>query len=189
MNKNINFLELVKSRQSVREYRNKPVEPEKIKRCLEAARLAPSACNSQPWKFIIVDNQEIKNAIADLTNNRVLPMNHFTKQAPVHIVVVRENPNITSKIGQMIHDKPYTLIDIGIATEHFCLQAVAEGLGTCILGWFNEKKVKQLLNIPKNKRAELIITVGYPASYQLREKKRKDLEEIHSYNSYTSASE
>lgn len=184
MNNNSSFLELVRARQSVRAYKNKSVEPEKIKRCLEAARLAPSACNSQPWKFIVIDDQELKINIADLTNNRVLPMNHFTKQAPVHIVVVRENPNITSKIGQMIHDKPYTLIDIGIATEHFCLQAVEEGLGTCILGWFNEKKVKELLNIPKSKRAELIITLGYPASYQLRDKRRKDFKEIHSYNSY-----
>jgi nitroreductase len=184
MNDNINFLELVRSRQSVREYRNKPVEPEKIKRCLEAARLAPSACNAQPWKFIVVNDTGLKNALADAAENRILSMNHFTKQAPVHVVVVHERPNITSKLGSVIKNKAYTLIDLGIATEHFCLQAVSEGLGTCIMGWFNEKKVKKLLNIPKSKRAELIITVGYPASDELREKKRKNLEDIHSYNSY-----
>ncbi len=184
MNKNFNFLELAKSRQSVRSYTDKPVETDKIERCLEAARLAPSACNAQAWKFIVVNNTELKNALADAAEDRVLSMNHFTKQAPVHIVVVREKPNITSKLGGVIRNKTYTLIDLGIATEHFCLQAVSEGLGTCILGWFNEKKVKELLNIPGNKRAEVIITLGYPASDEIREKKRKNLEEIYSYNTY-----
>ena len=184
MNKNLNFLELVKSRQSVRSYNDRPVETEKIERCVEAARLAPSACNSQSWKFIVVNNTELKNGLADAAEDRVLSMNHFTKQAPVHVVVVREKPNITSKLGGIVRNKTYTLIDLGIATEHFCLQAVSEGLGTCILGWFNEKKVKELLNIPGNKRAELIITLGYPASDEIREKKRKDLEEIFSYNKY-----
>ena len=178
------FLELAQARQSVRAYTDKPVEKEKILRCLEAARIAPSACNSQPWKFIVVDDPELKNTIADLTNNRVLPLNHFTKQAPVHVVVVREKGNSTSKMGELIRNKTFTLIDVGIATEHFCLQAETEGLGTCILGWFNEKKVKKLLNIPKGKRAELIITVGYPATDEKREKKRKNLDDIYSYNSY-----
>lgn len=178
------FLEIAKARQSVRAYTNKAVENEKIIRCLEAARMAPSACNSQPWKFIVVNDTELKNTIADATNNRVLPLNHFTKQAPVHIVVVRESANSTSKMGEIIRNKTFTLIDVGIATEHFCLQAETEGLGTCILGWFNEKRVKQLLHIPKSKRAELIITLGYPASVEKREKKRRDLEEIYSYNSY-----
>ncbi len=184
MNKSFNFLELAKARQSVRSYSDKPVETDKIERCLEASRLAPSACNSQSWKFIVVNNSELKNALADAAEDRILSMNHFTKQAPVHIVVIREKPNITSRLGGIIRNKSYTLIDLGIAAEHFCLQAVSEGLGTCIMGWFNEKKVKELLNIPKSKRAELIITLGYPASDEIREKKRKSLEEIYSYNSY-----
>jgi nitroreductase len=82
-------------------------------------------------------------------------------------------------------DKEYPLMDIGIAVEHLCLQAVEEGLGTCIIGWFNEKKVKKLLGIPSAKRAELIITLGYPATEQIREKKRKSLDEITSYNIYS----
>jgi nitroreductase len=90
-------------------------------------------------------------------------MNHFTRQAPVLIVVVRESANLTSKLGQVMKDKPYPLIDNGIAVAHFCIQAVAEGLGTCIIGWFEEKKVKKLLGIPSDKRAELLITVGYAA--------------------------
>jgi len=178
------LLELFNKRQSVRAYKTTPVEKEKVERCLEAARLAPSACNSQPWKFIVVDNAEIKNQIADLTTTRTLAMNHFTKQAPVHVVVVMEKPNFTSKMGEIIRDKPFTLIDVGIASIQFCLQATAEDLGTCMIGWFNEKKVKKLLNIPSSKRAVLVITLGYPESEEVREKRRKSFSEIHNYNTY-----
>ncbi len=184
MDERFHFLELVKKRQSVRGYNNFPIEKEKIERCIEAVRLAPSACNAQPWKFIVVDNQELKNKIADCTTTRMIPMNHFTKQAPVHIVVVMKMPNISSKMGEIIRNKPFTLIDVGIASVHFCLQAAAEGLGTCMLGWFNEKKVKKLLNIPSSLRAVLIITLGYPSSDLIREKRRKDISEIQSFNGY-----
>lgn len=177
-------MEMIMSRQSVREYSNEPVCKESVERCLEAARFAPSACNAQPWKFIVVDDPVIKDQLADATQDRILPMNHFTKQAPVHIVVIREKANLTSNIGQVIKNKEYPLIDIGIAVEHLCLQALEEGLGTCIIGWFNEKKVKKLLNIPLAKRAELIITLGYPAKNEIREKRRKPIDEIAVYNRY-----
>ncbi len=179
------FIDMVKHRQSVRSYNTKTVDKNSIERCLEAARLAPSACNAQPWKFIVVDDPDLKNALADATQDRLIPMNHFTKQAPVHIVVVREKANLTSNIGQVMKNKEYPLMDIGIAVEHLCLQAVEEGLGTCIIGWFNEKKVKKLLGIPTAKRAELIVIIGYPATDQIREKKRKSLDEITSYNQYS----
>ena len=183
MNSN-ELLQLIGQRQSVRGYVNTPVEKEKLMRCIEAARLAPSACNAQPWKFIIIDEPVLKNTIADLTSSKLLSMNHFTKQAPVHIAVVREKANFTSNMGQVIKDKEYPLIDIGIAVAQFCLQATVEGLGTCILGWFQEKKVKQLLHIPTNKRLELIITVGYPATDEIRQKVRKDVDQILSFNGY-----
>ena len=178
------FLEFANKRQSVRAYSNMPVEREKIMRCIEAVNIAPSACNAQPWKFIIVDDPDIKDKIADCTTTRGVPMNHFTKQAPVHVVVVMESGNFSSKVGAIIRDKPFTLIDIGIASVQFCLQAVEEGLGTCMVGWFNEKEVKQLLNIPKSKRAVLIITVGYALKDEIRPKRRKPLDQIHSFNSY-----
>jgi nitroreductase len=184
MDNNMLFLELIKKRQSVRGYKDIPVESEKIERCIQASHLAPSACNAQPWKFIVVNDTSLKNQIADSTTTKMMSMNHFTKQAPVHIVVVMENPNFTSAIGSVIRDKPFTLIDVGIASIQFCLQATVEGLGTCMLGWFNEKKVKKLLNIPSSKRAVLIITVGYPSSDEIREKRRKPFDEIVSYNSY-----
>jgi len=179
------FLEILRQRQSVRGYSDQSVEPEKLARCLEAARMAPSACNAQPWKLIVVDDPQLKNQLAGFTTSGPLvPMNHFTRQAPILVVIVRESPNLTSKIGTMLKDKPYTLMDVGIVTLQFCLQATAEGLGTCIMGWFNEKKVKELLHIPRSKRAELIITLGYPSSQTLRPKVRKTLDDICCYNEY-----
>ena len=179
------FFDILAQRQSERGYSDQPVEAEKLARCLEAARLAPSACNAQPWKFIVVNDPQIKDKLAGYTTSGPLvPMNHFTRQAPVMVVIVRESPNLTSKIGSLLKDKPYTLMDIGIVALQFCLQATAEGLGSCIMGWFNEKKVKELLHIPKSKRAELIITVGYSSSQTLRPKVRKKLDDFCCYNRY-----
>jgi nitroreductase len=178
------LLDLIRNRQSQRKYTGQPVEKEKLLRCIEAARLAPSANNSQPWKFIIIDDVRLMNAVAELTTTGVIPMNHFTKQAPVQVAIVREKTNLTTAVGRILKDKNYPLIDIGITTAHFCLQATAEGLSTCIIGWFDEKKIKELLNIPKPLRLELIILVGYPPTFEIRKKKRKETSEILSYNSY-----
>jgi len=183
MEKN-DFYELVKSRQSTRAYdTTRTVDRETIARILEAGRLSPSACNAQPWHFIVVDEPELKNKVADAASARLLGMNHFTKQAPVHIIVVEEKVNISSGIGGMVKDKHFAFLDIGIATAHICLAAEAEGLGSCILGWFAEAKMKKLLNIPDNKRVVLDIIIGYPAQ-PLRAKKRKPAEEVISYNTY-----
>jgi len=180
----MNFLDLVRTRQSVREYLNKLVEREKIERCLEAARLAPSASNSQPWRFIVIDDPKLKEAAARKTFNRLISFNRFSLQAPVLILLISERPSFFSGIGEAIKDKQFSLIDIGITAEHFCLQAVEEGLGTCILGWFNENGVKKLLSIPQQRRVELIITMGYSASNKMHPKERKEMDQIRSYNSY-----
>lgn len=178
------FYELVKKRQSTRAYdTTRPVDRETIARILDAGRLSPSACNAQPWHFIVVDEAELKNKVADAASARLLGMNHFTKQAPVHIIVVEEKVNISSGIGGIVKDKHFAFLDIGIAAAHICLAAEAEGLGSCILGWFAESKIKKLLNIPENRRVVLDIIIGYPAQ-PLREKKRKSSEEVISYNTY-----
>lgn len=178
----MNFLELVKNRQSLRTYSDKPVEREKLNRCLEAARLSPSACNSQPWRFIVIDNPDLKNKIANSTFSELVSFNKFSLSAPILIVVTANKGNLKTKVGQMITNLPYYLIDVGIATEHFCLQAVEEGLGTCIMGWFKEKEIKNHLSIPKNERVALVIAVGYPKDKNIRTKKRKSLDEISSFN-------
>ncbi|HPV88248.1 MAG TPA: nitroreductase family protein [Bacteroidales bacterium] len=173
--------ELIKHRQSDRSYTGQEIEKEKIVQCLEAARLAPSANNSQPWKFIVVDDPDLKDRVADCSAS--LGMNKFTFQAPVLVVVVLEKENILSSIGGKIKDKVFCHYDIGIAVSHFCLQAAELGLGSCIIGWFNEKKVKKLLNINRKRRVPLIISLGYPGA-PVRPKKRKSLSEISSWNIY-----
>jgi nitroreductase len=178
-----NILELIISRQSDRKYSNNPVEKEKLERIIEAGRMAPSACNAQPWKFIVVTDPGLTERIAEAASARLVGMNMFVAQAPVMIVVVRENPNMSSKVGSTIKNKDYSLIDIGIASENICLQARAEGIGSCMIGWFDERILKKLLSIPRSKRVELIITLGYSLSTQ-REKKRKPAEVTVSYNKY-----
>lgn len=181
----VDFLDLVKLRQSVRRYATKEVEQDKLHRCLEAARLAPSASNSQPWTFIVVENPKLKEQVALQTYDKVVPINKFASQAPVIVVFVIEKPKIVTRIGSKIKDIDYPLIDIGIAAEHFCLQAAEEGLGTCMIGWFNEKPIKKILKIPQSKKIGLIITLGFPEDgYKLREKVRKSFEQLVRYNSY-----
>lgn len=180
----MDFLEFVSNRQSVRAYdTQRPVEEEKIERILKAAQLAPSACNSQPWHIIVVDDPDLKNRVADATSARALGMNHFTKQAPVHLVLVEEKVNLSSGIGGWVKQKDYAQMDLGVIAAHIILAAHAEGLGSCILGWFNEPAMRELLSIPESKRVWLDITIGYSAQ-PLREKKRKSFNEIVSYNGY-----
>lgn len=182
---NHSFLALVAKRQSVRKYTDKQVEPEKVKRCLEAARLAPSASNSQPWKFIVVNDPELSQKVAKETYGPLSTFNTFAGQAPVIVAIVIEKMKTITQIGAFLKDREFSLIDIGITAEHFCLQAAEEGLGTCMLGWFNEDPIKGLLKIPQHKRIGLLITLGYfPEDYPLRQKKRKDFKEVVSYNRY-----
>ena len=180
MRENTSFAELAKKRQSDRKYKDQTVEREKIIQCLETARISPSANNSQPWKFVVVDNYELKEQIAEYTIG--LGMNKFTHQCPVLIAVVLEKQNFMSTIGSMIKNKDYCLFDLGIAVNQFCLQAADLGLGTCIIGWFDEKKIKKILGV-RNRRIPLLISLGYPDS-PTREKIRKPLDKMSSWNEY-----
>lgn len=177
------MLELIIARQSDRRYNDKSIEKEKLNRIIEAGRMAPSACNAQPWKFIVITEKALIDKIAEAASVKVVGINGFVAQAPVLIVVVRENPNLSSRIGGSIKKKDYSLIDIGIASENICLQARAEGLGSCMIGWFDEKMLQKILGIPLTKRVELIITIGYSLG-KYRQKKRKPKEVVVSYNRY-----
>jgi nitroreductase len=177
------MLEMIASRQSDRRYSDKPVEKEKLDRIIEAGRMSPSACNAQPWRFVVVTDPAVLEKLAVAASAKLLNMNRFVDQAPVIIVVIREKPNVVSKIGGTIKDKDYSLIDIGIASENICLQAKAEGLGSCMIGWFDEAGVRKILGIPGRKRVELMITIGYSES-EYRTKRRKPPEEVVSYNKY-----
>ena len=177
------MLELIKSRQSDRKYSDKPVEKEKLDRIIEAGRMAPSANNSQPWRFIVITESELLGKVAEAASEKILGMNIFVAQAPVLIMVIREKPDFSTKVAGKIKKRDYSLIDIGIASENMCLQARAEGIGSCMIGWFDESMLKKHFAIPKSKRVELIITLGYSLSEQ-REKRRKPAETTVSYNKY-----
>ncbi|MBN1838047.1 MAG: nitroreductase family protein [Spirochaetales bacterium] len=180
----MSFLDLVRKRQSVRRYLDRPVEREKLARCLEAARLAPSASNAQDWAFVVVDDPELKTALARETIAPLRSFNTFTDQAPVLVVALTVNPKVVTRTLWRAFGRDYGLIDIGIAAEHFCLQAAEEGLGTCMLGWFDGKEIKSLLGIPAGPRVDLVIAVGYAADSELAPKRRKPLDKIVSYNRY-----
>ncbi len=178
----MNFLELVTKRNSTRKYATKPVSRELIDRCLEAARLAPSACNSQPWSFIVIDDEAKKNEIAAAIMSGIYKSNAFVLTAPVLIVAITEKSTYIARIGGMFRHVKYNLIDMGITCDHLTLQAAELGLGTCWLGWFNEKKLKKLLGLSRTTQIDVVLSLGYPdENTEPRQKIRKSLAEIRRY--------
>jgi nitroreductase len=177
----MSFLDLVRTRQSERRYSDKPVSREILERALEAARLAPSACNSQPWTFIVVDDPAMRDRLAGAAFSGIYSMNKFAAKAPALLVVVTERSKYVARLGGQMRGVQYSLIDIGIACEHFILQAAEDGVGTCWLGWFNERAAKKVLDLPRSARVDVIISVGYPETPQVRDKNRKRVEDVRRY--------
>ena len=131
---------------------------------------------------MVVDDPALRTAVAERLHGP--GMNRFALSAPVLVAVVAEKPALLPRLGGLIKDKPYYLMDIGMAVENFCLQAADEGLGTCIIGWFDEPRVQKLLGIPKTKRVPLVIALGYPHDPAVRPKVRKCPIETWAYNRY-----
>ena len=177
---------VIKSRRSVRQFSDKEVKLKDILSCVEAARLAPSACNSQPTHFVILNDKKIKDDFANVVfSGRFLPCKFF-KSAPVLVAVcVKQNANLAVKAGQKVAGRPFYITDQAIATEHFILKATELGLGTCWVGWFSSAKAQEFLKTPKGVEIHTIIALGYPKE-KLTETKhiRKKLEEIYSLNCY-----
>ena len=172
------FLEIAKLRQSCRSYdETRMVEEEKLLSVLEAARLAPSACNGQPYHFSVCRGEKAKE-VARATMG--VGLNKFATQAPV-LIVVSERPYVKSAgAGAKIKNNDYRSMDIGIAAAHITAQASSLGLGTCILGWFDDARVREICGLEHPVR--LVITLGYPhPADKLREKKRKAMDDLVSY--------
>ena len=168
----MNFNEIANARQSCRKYTDKPIEEEKLTAILEAARLAPSACNGQPYHFTVCKGQYAKEAAKLVTG---LGMNKFAAQAPV-LIVVSEKPYVkTAAMGAKVKGNDYRSMDIGIAAAYLTAEAAAQGLDTCILGWLNDEKLRKLCGLDHPVR--LVITVGYGCD-PIRDKKRKDISEL-----------
>jgi nitroreductase len=176
------FLELVRSRRSIRRFLPRPVEREKILTCLEAARLAPSAENVQPWRFVVIDDPDLKKKLTDKIFSGIYFVSKFAAQAPVLILILARLDFLANRLGRQIQGVPFYLIDIGIAGEHLVLQAEELGLGTCWLGWFNHRQTRKILGIPRKYKIVCLIALGYYDKKPERPRPRKELEEIAWFN-------
>jgi len=176
------FQQLVRSRRSIRRYLEKPVEREKILTCIEAARLAPSADNVQPWRFLIIDDPDLKARFAKEVFSGIYFVTKFAAKAPVIILILARLDIIANRIGKQIQNIHYYYIDSGIAGEHIVLQAEELGLGTCWIGWFNPRKARRFLKIPRKYKIVSLMALGYYEKKPSREKKRRTLEEIAWFN-------
>ena len=166
------FSELVKLRQSCRNYDSaRKVEQEKIDLCLEAARISPSACNTQPWFFTVVGGQKARE-IGNLLMGGA--KNSLTQDCPNYVVVSSVPANMPEASAIATNYRDFREIDIGLAVGQFCLQATELGLGTCILGWFDEEAIKKIVGAPQAFSISLVLALGYPkADDPLRRKPRK----------------
>lgn len=183
--KTMELAHLISRRQSVRRYSDRPVESEKLDRLVEAVRLAPSACNAQPWTLLLVNEPVLRTEVAKATFSKSLSFNRFALQAPLIAVLVIEPAPLTVRLGALAKGRQLPLIDIGIAAAQFCLQATELDLSSCMLGWFDERKVKRLLHIPRRRRIGLMVTLGYAEpDAMLRPKVRKPTATMSCYNDY-----
>ncbi len=172
----MNFTEIANTRQSCRSYdKTREIEQEKLDAILEAARIAPSACNSQPY-HITVCRGETATAVEKATVG-VGGMNKFASQAPVCLVITEDPYPKMAAAGAKIMGTDYRSIDIGILTAYITAEATAQGLSSCILGWIDKKKVAEIIG--NDKPARIIITLGYPGEDEkMRKKVRKDISEL-----------
>jgi len=157
----------IKDRRSIRTYKGERIPKDKLEKLLETARLAPSAANRQNWKFIVVENEQIKNQLVTACNNQAF---------------VGTTSHIIAGIGDPA--QKWHQVDLAIALEHIVLEAVELGLGTCWIGAFNEEEVKKILKIPQDRKVVGLLTVGIPAESPAA-RPRKALEEIVAYNEYS----
>jgi nitroreductase len=172
----LSILEIMKKRHSIRKYKADPISEDVFERVMEAARVAPSGKNYQPWKFIVVRDRGLKSRLAEASRNQT-----FIAEAPVVIVACGHPDQSYQKQGNYMTS---WIIDVAIAVEHLMLQACEEGLGTCWIGAFDEQQVKPILDIPENVKVLGLTPLGYP-DQEPRNRGRKSLGEIISYDKYS----
>ncbi len=172
----MDFYEVIKKRRSVRKYKPDPIPDDVLKRILEAGRIAPSAKNIQPWKFVVIKNPENKKRIAEACRGQ-----HWVADADVIVCGCALEKIAWGRMGGYMSS---FAVDLAIAMDHIILAAANEGLGTCWIGAFEEKKVKELLNIPEDVRVVALTPIGYPAE-EPKDRGRKDFKEIFVYEKYS----
>ncbi len=177
----MNFLELSEKRESCRSYSDKPVDKKLLLNILKAAGNTASACNSQPWKFVVCTDDTAKK-MPDCIINPDFKINGWVGEAPVFIVVCETKARLFK--GATVDSQYFAQMDIGNAVGTLCYAASDVGLSTCIIGMFDEQKIKALLNIPDDITVRLIVTLGYSKTDDVRIKSRKQLDDIVSFNSF-----
>lgn len=174
----MSVLELIKTRGSIRQYTDRPILQSDLLKILEAARVAQSAANRQPWQFIVVVDKEIKDKVADAAHRPDRPRQISVETAAAVIICIAD-PAISANVGSFNG----FLIDLAIAIENMALTSWDLGIGSCWIGAFVEEDLKRVLNIPENLRVVSLLTLGY-ADEKPRPKNRKSLEEIVHYDLY-----
>ncbi|MBN2264732.1 MAG: nitroreductase family protein [Candidatus Aminicenantes bacterium] len=169
-------------RRSIRRFMDTPVEPAKLRACLEAARIAPSAHNVQPWRFIVVDDPVLKAKLAQEAFAGIYRSSMFAARAPVILVILARPGKAAVRLGSRIQGVPFYLLDIGIAGEHVVLQAEELGLATCWMGWFNYRRARKVLAVPRDFKLVALMPHGYAEKRPTREPPRRPFEEIVAFN-------
>lgn len=163
-------LDVIQKRYSVRKYLDRSVEEDKLERVLEAARLAPSASNRQIWRFVVVRDTERRQALAEAAGQA------FLAEAPVVIAGCAADTSRVMRCGVPCH-----IVDVAIALEHIALQAVAEGLGTCWIGAFDQEAARAAIGVPAEVEIVELMPLGYPAT-EMPPKSRHPLQDIVMYD-------
>ena len=174
---------IVRRRRSLREYADRPVPREMILECVEAARFAPSACHVQPWRFLVVDDPELRDRLAEAAFSGIYRATSFAAKAQVMVVILTRFDWFVQGAGRQIQGTHYHLLDAGIAGEHFVLRATELGLGSCWIGWYNRRRVSKVLKIPRNYRVCALLSLGWPPNeVEFPVKQRKTAMEIAAFN-------
>jgi nitroreductase len=176
------FRMILGRRRSIRRFLPAPVEPEKLRACLEAARIAPSAHNAQPWRFIVLDDPALKDAVAANAFTGIYRGSSFAAKAPILLVLLARRTFVAHHLGGRFQRVHYYLVDMGIAGEHIVLQAEELGLSTCWMGWFSRRGLRRALKVPRRFKIVALMPLGYAEKRPTREPPRKSYDEIVFYN-------
>jgi nitroreductase len=169
-------------RRSIRRFLPAPVEPEKVRACLEAARIAPSAHNAQPWRFVVIDDPALKDLVAARAFSGIYRSSLFAAKAPVLLVLLARRTFVAHHLGARLQRVPYYFVDMGIAGEHVVLQAEELGLATCWMGWFSRGGLRRALKVPRRFKIVALMPLGYAEKRPTREPPRKSYDEIVAHN-------
>ncbi len=181
------ILQVIQDRRSLRRFDSRPVDRETILTCIEAARLAPSAENVQPWRFVVLDDPDVRAEFGETVFSGIYRPTRWALGAPVLIVLLANLDFVAHRVAKALQKIPFYLLDVGIAGEHLALQAQSMGLGTCWIGWFDVKKASNVLKLPRNVKVCGIMTLGYPAEgWSPNPKRRRSLDAITMFNGWKS---